>query len=114
MGWCVVRDFSVQENRRSASPRNGTKTARSFQPILSRVVSCCVIGSSGWTRTSNPPVNRQKAPVLPTVAATCAESPDRELDPMNTRPIEEGNDAAVSCPNPRLGVSKGQEKGKVL
>jgi hypothetical protein len=30
---------------------------------------------------------------------------------MNTGPIEETHDAAVSRPNPRLGVSKGQEKG---
>src|SRR5258708_964715 len=69
--------------------------------------------SSGWIRTSNPPVNRRKTPVLPPVAAPCADAPDRELDRINTGPIDDPTDASVGRPNPRLGVSKGQEKGKV-
>jgi hypothetical protein len=32
---------------------------------------------------------------------------------MNTGPIDDGGDATVSRPSPRLNVSKGQEKGKV-
>jgi hypothetical protein len=71
------------------------------------------IGSSGWIRTSNPPVNSQKTPILPPVAAPCAEAPDRELDPIDTGPIDDPSDAAVSRSKPRLGVSKGQEKGNV-
>jgi len=50
--------------------------------------------------------------VLPPVAAPCLASPDRELDPINTRPIDDRADAVVSRPKPRLGVGKGQEKGK--
>jgi hypothetical protein len=69
-----------------------------------------LIGSSGWT--SNPPVNRRKTAVLPPVAAPCADAPDRELDPINTGPIDDQRDAAISRPNPRLDVSKGQEKGE--
>jgi hypothetical protein len=72
------------------------------------------VGSSGWTRTSNPPVNRRKTAVLPPVAAHGAETPDRELDPMNTEPIDDPADAAVGRRNPRLDVNKGQEKGKFL
>jgi hypothetical protein len=34
------------------------------------------------------------------------------LDPINIAAIDDQRDAAVSRPNPRLGVSKGQEKGK--
>jgi hypothetical protein len=71
-------------------------------------------GSSGKTRTCNPPVNSRKTAVLPPVAAPCvAKTPDREFDPINTGPIDDLTDAAVSRPNPLLGVSKGQEKGKV-
>jgi hypothetical protein len=50
---------------------------------------------------------------LPGVAAPCGETPERELDPTNTGPIDNLSDAAVSRPHPRLDVSKGQEKGKV-
>jgi hypothetical protein len=70
-----------------------------------------VSGSSGWTRTSNPPVNRRKRPILPPVASVGADVADRELDPMNIAPIDDRGDAAVSRPKLRLGVSKGQEKG---
>jgi len=70
-----------------------------------------LIGSSGWTRTSNPPVNRRKTATLPLVAASRAETPDRESHSINTGPIDEQNDAAVSRPNPRLGVGREQEKG---
>src|SRR5258708_12068378 len=69
--------------------------------------------SSGWIRTSNPPVNRRKTPVLPPVAAPCADAPDRELDRINTGPIDDPTDASDGLPNPPLGVSKVQEKGKV-
>jgi hypothetical protein len=72
-----------------------------------------LIGSSGWTRTSNPPVNRRKTGVLLRFAARCEQSPERELDPINIGPIDDSDDASVSRPNPRLDVSKGQEKGKV-
>jgi hypothetical protein len=48
---------------------------------------------------------------LPLLAAHCQEAPDRELDPVNTAAIDDQGDAAVSRPNPRLDVSKGQEKG---
>jgi hypothetical protein len=72
-----------------------------------------LIGSSGWTRTSNPPVNRRKTAILPPVAPFCAETPDRELHSINTGPIEDQNDAPVSRPNPRLDVGKGQQKGNV-
>jgi len=34
------------------------------------------------------------------------------LDPTNTAPIDDPVDAAVGRANPRLDVSKGQEKGK--
>jgi hypothetical protein len=34
------------------------------------------------------------------------------LDPINIEPIDDPADAAVGRANPRLGVSKGQEKGK--
>jgi hypothetical protein len=71
-----------------------------------------VNGSSGWTRTSNPPVNRRKRTVLPPVAAPCGEGPDHESDPINTSPIDDQRDAGIGRPNPRLDVSKGQEKGK--
>jgi len=33
---------------------------------------------------------------------------------MNTEPIDDPADAAVGRRNPRLGVNKGQEKGKFL
>jgi hypothetical protein len=69
-------------------------------------------GSSGWTRTSNPSVNRQKTKTLRPFATRCAEAPDRELDPIDTGPTDDQNVAAGSRPNPRLDVSKGQEKGK--
>jgi hypothetical protein len=72
-----------------------------------------VSGSSGWTRTSNPPVNRRKTAILPPVAAVCAETPDRELDLINIGPINDLTDAAVSRPNPRLGVQQRARKGKV-
>jgi hypothetical protein len=49
---------------------------------------------------------------LPPVAAPCAETPDREFDQINTGPIDDQRNAAVSRQNPRLDVSKGQEKGK--
>ena len=68
------------------------------------------IGSSGWTRTSNPPVNRKKTAVLPPVAAPCAEAPDRDWDPVSAGPIDDQTDAAVSRPNPRLDVSKGKKR----
>jgi hypothetical protein len=42
-----------------------------------------------------------------------SEAPDRELDPINTGPIGDHGDAAVSRRNPRMDVSNGQEKGKV-
>jgi len=69
-----------------------------------------LIGSSGWTRTSNRPVNSERTAILPPVAAR-AEAPVRELDPINTGPIDDQRDAAVSRPDPRLDVSKGQEEG---
>jgi hypothetical protein len=34
------------------------------------------------------------------------------LDPINIGLIDDQRDAAVSRPNPRLDVGKGQEKGK--
>jgi hypothetical protein len=40
------------------------------------------------------------------------EVPEHELDPINTGPIDDASDAAVSRPHPRLDVIKGQEKGK--
>jgi len=40
--------------------------------------------------------------------------PDRDLDPMNIEPIDGSGFASVGRPKPRLGVSKGQEKGKVF
>jgi hypothetical protein len=49
---------------------------------------------------------------LPPIAEPCAEVPDREFDSINTGPIDDQRDAAISRPNPRLDVSKGQEKGK--
>ena len=70
-------------------------------------------GSSGWTRTSNPPVNRRKRGVLLRFAARCGQTPERELDSVSIAPIADPDDASVSRPNPRLDVSKGQEKGKV-
>ena len=36
-----------------------------------------------------------------------------ELDLINIGPIADPDDASVSRPNPRLDVSKGQEKGNV-
>jgi hypothetical protein len=54
----------------------------------------------------------EKAAVVPPVAAHCREAPDHELDPINTAAIDDQRDAAVSRPNPRLDVSKGQVKGK--
>jgi hypothetical protein len=71
-----------------------------------------VFGSSGWTRTSNPPVNKRKTTILPPVAASCATTPDRDSDPANAAAIDDQTDAVVSRPNPRSDVSKGQEKGK--
>jgi hypothetical protein len=50
--------------------------------------------------------------VVPPVAAPCAPVPDRDYDPINTGPIDDRGDAAVGQPNPRLDVSKGQEKDK--
>jgi hypothetical protein len=46
-------------------------------------------------------------------AARCEQMPEGELDPINIAPIDDPGDASVSRPNPRLDVSKGQEKGKV-
>jgi hypothetical protein len=46
------------------------------------------------------------------VAEPCAEALDRELDPINTAPIDDRDDAAVSRPHPGLDVSKGQERAK--
>jgi hypothetical protein len=34
------------------------------------------------------------------------------LDPINTGPIDDRGDAAISRRDPRLDVSRGQEKGK--
>jgi hypothetical protein len=56
--------------------------------------------------------NRRKTPVLPQVAAARAEVPDPELTPMKSDPIDERGGAAHCRPKPRLGGSKGQEKGK--
>jgi len=50
---------------------------------------------------------------VPPVAADCAEAPDRELDPIESGPIDDQGDASVSRPDPRLDVSKRQEKGNV-
>jgi hypothetical protein len=83
------------------------------EEVAIRTADCGEIGSSGWTRTSNPPVNRRKPPILPPVAAPCIEMPDRGLDPIITEPIDDRGDAAVSRRIPRFGVSKGQEKGEV-
>ncbi len=70
-------------------------------------------GSSGWIRTSNPPVNRRKTDDLPALAASCGDVPDRELDLVESSPIEDQSDAALCPSKPRLGVSRGQEKGKL-
>ena len=70
-------------------------------------------GSSGWIRTSNPPVKRRKTDDLPAVAASCGDVPDRELDLVESSPIEDQSDAALCPSKPRLGVSRGQEKGKL-
>lgn len=51
------------------------------------------------------------SPDLTRVASDCAESPDRELDPMKSSAIDDqtnSSDAAVCRSEPRLGVSKGQ------
>jgi len=72
------------------------------------------IGSSGWIRTSNPPVNSRKTPDLPRVASDCAESADRESDSMRSSAIDDqkhSSDASVCRAEPRLGVSKGHRKG---
>ena len=74
------------------------------------------VGSSGWIRASNPPVNRRKTTVLPRVASDCIESPDRELTPETLASLDDPNnrsDAADCGLNPGLDVSKGQEKDKV-
>jgi hypothetical protein len=71
-------------------------------------------GSSGWTRTSNPPVNRRKTIVSPRVASDCGESSDRESDSMKSSAIDDqkdSSDAFICRSEPRLGVSKGQGKG---
>jgi len=68
-------------------------------------------GSSGWTRTSNPPVNSRKTTDLPGVAEVCGESPKREIEPVNTGAIDDPSDAAVSRPKRRFVATKGQEKG---
>jgi len=70
-----------------------------------------LIGSSGWTRTSNPPVNRRKTTDLPGVAEVCGESPKREIDPIKPSAIDDPVDAAVCTPKRRLGARGGQEKG---
>jgi hypothetical protein len=52
---------------------------------------------------------------LPRVATDCSESSDRESEPMKSSAIDDqkkSTDASVCCPEPRLGVSKGQGKGK--
>jgi hypothetical protein len=49
---------------------------------------------------------------LPQVAAARTKVPDRELTPMKLDPIDDRGDAALCRPKPRLGVSKGHEKGK--
>jgi len=51
---------------------------------------------------------------LPPLAAPRAEVRDRDSDPMKSDPIDDQGDAAACREKPRLGVSKGQEKGKVL
>ena len=68
------------------------------------------------SRTGNPPVNRRKTPDLPPVARDCAESPDRESEPIKSDAIDRqdhSSDASVCRSKPRLGVSKGQEKGNL-
>jgi hypothetical protein len=49
---------------------------------------------------------------LPDVAADCEDAPDRKLAPMKSSPIADQSDAALCRSKPRLGVSKGHEKGK--
>jgi hypothetical protein len=70
-------------------------------------------GSKSGSRTSNPPVNRSNMVVLPSLATPCAEAPDCELDPIKSGSVDDRDDAALCRLKPRLGVSKGQVKGKV-
>ena len=73
------------------------------------------VGSSGWIRTSNPPVNRRKTGLLPLVAEDCVESPDRELTSEKSGSIGVQTDrsrAGVCGFDPGLDVSKGQGKDK--
>jgi hypothetical protein len=70
-------------------------------------------GSSGWTRTSNPPINRRKTTDLPGHAAVCGDSPKREIAPVNIGSIDGPSDAAACRPKRRFVASKGQEKGNV-
>jgi len=50
--------------------------------------------------------------MLPQVAASSKQVPDRKLDPMKSDSIDDRGHARRCGPKPRLGVSKGHEKGK--
>jgi hypothetical protein len=70
-------------------------------------------GSSGWIRTSNPPVNRRKQALLPRLAGVCADVRDRASEPINPSPIDDRKHASLCRSLPRLGVSKGQGEIRV-
>jgi hypothetical protein len=44
-------------------------------------------------------------------ASPCGKSPDRQLDPIKSHPIDDRDDGCVCGSKPGLDVSKGQEKG---
>lgn len=106
-----LRPTTETEGKKSKRARKGQSAPNADQSRSEVPEFVKDFGSSGWTRTSNPPVNSRKTGVLPPVASACADVPDRKLDPINIHPIDNCADAAVSRPRPRLGVSKRQEKG---
>jgi Phage integrase family len=65
------------ETARSERARKGQRAAKRDQQPAKVVEFPKGIGSSGWIRTSNPPVNRRKKKREPAFAAVCRTLPDR-------------------------------------
>jgi hypothetical protein len=57
-------------------------------------------GSSGWTRTSNPPVNSAKSAVLPRIASTCGDAPDQASAQANNGECDDPLHASKSRSSP--------------